>query len=323
MTESIKKERLLNTGRMKAERITGIITSYIAITAVILFAVFLAPEAAEYVKDGLRLAVLSVLPASLPFMVISDMYLSFGHPERLYPFSSLLKRLFGISDASLVPLIAGNIGGFPIGARLVARLYLDGEIEKEEAESVIALSSSPSFAFIIGAVGVGLWNDLRVGLLFLIILYISKLTVGVICRKSRHKTVFKEDNSRQSFDLVESVKSSATASVSLIAFISLFSVIVGIAKRHLRSRWLIYAVAGLCEVTGALSLFRELYDMSPLLSFILSGASLGFGGLSVLLQSSHFTREASLSLKPYLLIKLLEGVVCGALSGLGYLIIIK
>ena len=42
------------------------------------FGLTLSKEVGEYVKEGLELAVGYVIPTSFPFMIISDIYVSYG-----------------------------------------------------------------------------------------------------------------------------------------------------------------------------------------------------------------------------------------------------
>ncbi len=47
------------------------------------FGFTLSAEVAEYVKQGLGLAVKYVIPTSFPFMIVSDMYVCYGRPENI------------------------------------------------------------------------------------------------------------------------------------------------------------------------------------------------------------------------------------------------
>ena len=92
----------------------------ISLAGVLFFGLVLSGEVSEYVKEGMRLAIECVIPSSFPFMIICDLYLYFGRPENLKALGWIFTNLFGLPISGLSAFICGNIGGFPIGAKMVA-----------------------------------------------------------------------------------------------------------------------------------------------------------------------------------------------------------
>lgn len=288
-----------------------------ALSAVYLFAtvlsgILLSGEMSELVRDGMELAVRSVIPSSFPFMVISDLYVSYGYPERITCLRRLASRVFGLPTAALGALVCGNVGGFPIGAKITAELYRRGEIDRESAQRLIALSSNPSVAFVVGAVGLGMYSDMRVGIVLLLSLYISSCVCGFLTKRKRADFSFNANNTRQNYSFVASVKSAGAGCIGVISFVSLFSVVVGLIKNHLQFKPLAYLIIAFCEVTNAAKIFSDPTLFSPVISLALTAFSLGFGGVSVLMQNAIFTEGSGLGMKKYALIKLMQGVVCSA-----------
>ena len=147
------------------------------LAATVLFAILISSECAEYVMEGMELAVRCVIPSSFPFMVISDLYVAYGRPEKIRLIKNAFTHLFGIGNAGIAPFICGNVGGFPIGAKLCSDAYESGILSINEAERLMPLSNNPSLAFVIGGVGIGMYGNIRIGIL----LYISILIATVIC----------------------------------------------------------------------------------------------------------------------------------------------
>ena len=205
-------------------------TSVFLLLTVLIFGLFLSSETVNYVKEGMNLAISCVIPSSFPFMVISDMYVAYGKPENILVLRKSLCKLLSFSPKGLAPLICGNIGGFPIGAKMVSDLYSSGSLSRNEAERLLPLCNNPSCAFIIGGVGLGIYGDARLGFLLLSAVYTSTLICGMITRSNCTENVFTKDNMKQNYIFVESVKRAGINSVSIISFISIFSVLTGIVK---------------------------------------------------------------------------------------------
>ena len=295
-------------------------SSLLLLAITLAFGLLFSGEAGEYVKEGLSIAVSCVIPSSFPFMIISDIYVVYGNPENIRALRGFVKVVFGLSPYSLAPLICGNIGGFPIGAKMSADSYAMGLITREEAERLIPLSNNPSCAFIVGGVGLGILGDMRLGFMLLISVYSATFLCGIITRKSYNKIAFKEINTEQNYNFVASVKNAGSSSISIISFISIFSVINGIIKKRVRNALLIYPVYSALEVTNAVSSLASSDALPAHLRLSGCAFALGFGGVCVGMQSSSFVRAAGLSMKHYYSVKLLEGLLAAAVSSLLFLI---
>lgn len=304
------------TGSLKTGAAT--IISLILLILTLWFGIYLSGEVAAYVKDGMLLAVGCVIPSSFPFMLISDAYVAYGRPERIRPLGRIFTALFGLDPRALSAFICGNVGGFPIGAKMAADMYLENEISREDAERLAALSNNPSSAFVIGGVGLGIYGDTGVGIMLLLSVYIATVLSGIVTRHNRAFSRIQSDNNRQNYSFVESTKRAGLTSVSIISFISVFSVALGIIKKRVKYAPALYIILAFSEVTNAVKSFSVLASDEPFLPLVLSAFSLGFGGISVGMQSSVFTFGAGLRMRKYYAIKLLEGVLAAAVFSLIY-----
>ena len=282
----------------------------------VLFGLMLSSECVDYVKEGMRLAVGCVIPSSFPFMIITDWYVAYGRPENLRTAGKVFSGVFGFSPMALGAFICGNVGGFPIGAKMCAEAYESGELSKAEAERLMPLSNNPSCAFVIGGVGIGMWEDARIGFLLLASVMASTLTCSVILRQKYAKCDIIRDKTRQSYSFVNSVKSSGMSCVGIISFISIFSVAAGIIKKRVKNAHLSVFIYSFLEVTNAVNTASEISAFPPTLRLAICGFALGFGGICVGMQSALFASRAGLGMRKYYLIKLLEGVLSASYATL-------
>lgn len=312
---------MTSEGIKRAKEGFGSLRSLLWLCGIIFFAVFLSGEAAEYTVEGLKLACLGILPTTLPTMLVSDLYTAYGKPERLSLPSRAVGLLFGIRESGVRHILLGGLCGFPVGARSVGAAYERGELEKGEAERLVALSSNPSPPFVIGAVGMGMLGSRKMGILLALSLVISTALVGVIFRRKRTFSNIRQDIPRQRYSFIESVRSAADASLILCAFISSFSVLLGFVRKYLTHSPTRALLFSLLEVTSGAEFFARGTELAHPFSLCLLGFTLGFGGISVMLQSATFIKKAGLSMRLYLPMKLTQGVLCGAvIPVLNYLI---
>ena len=284
------------------------IISLLAISGVVVTALFLSSDIEEFAAEGLRLAVERVLPTTLPFMVISGFAASLITPESLPRLSRLLALLFGVSEEGVSALIIGNLTGFPIGSKMTAEIYSCGRLDKREAECLSAYSSNPSAPFVVSTVGAGLLGDLELGVILLISLMAGTLLSAQVFRGKCSKMSKTTINARQKYSFVDSVRGAAEASVSMIAFITVFFTASKMSAKILGSTPLSALIILFSEVTGAVSFIADFSDAGAIGQVGLCAFALGFGGVSVMLQSAAFSTSAGLGLKRYFCVKICEGV---------------
>ena len=112
-------------------------------------------------KDGLVLWAEAVVPSLFPFFVASSLLcqtniiLIFGKY-----FGKLMRPLFNVPGESTIALIIGAISGYPVGAKVVCQLLNQKVINKDEAERLVAFCNNSGPLFIIGTIGIVLYNNL-------------------------------------------------------------------------------------------------------------------------------------------------------------------
>ena len=68
-------------------------------------------------------------------------------------------------------------------------------------------------------------------------------------------------------------------------------------------------ITGLLEITNGISLLSKIHLKEISINIILSAFLLGFGGFSVLLQVLSIISKTDLSIKPYIIGKILHGLI--------------
>lgn len=273
--------------------------------------------AGKAILSGLLLCVKTLIPSLFPLMVVSELLVESGLLQRV---GKRLKRpvraLFGIEGDAACAVLLGFVCGFPVGTKCAVALRRKGALTEAEFSRVLACSNQPSSAFLIYTVGGAMLGSTRFGLA----LYLSTLLSAILIQLAlRTKQTDKARSSppalappSPSFPdaLARAVTQSATAMLSICAFVVFFSALV---------ESLSYLCVGASLSPIASTLLFSLFEMtggvshaalcSPSIAPILCALSVGWGGLSVHFQLLHLVGDLAFSKRTYFLTKLAQGVL--------------
>lgn len=135
----------------------------------------------EAAKKGFILWSTVVFPALLPFFVVSDLLIQYGIVRFLGIFlEPIIRPLFKVSGVGGIIFTLSVVSGFPNGARMAAQLYKEGVLTKDEAERIAAFSNFSNPIFILGAVAIGMFGNMKMGIVLLLIHIVSNILVGIL-----------------------------------------------------------------------------------------------------------------------------------------------
>jgi len=294
-----------------------------------------ADLAASCMREGLSLCARAVVPSLFPFMVLSELLVISGAGEWLaVPLERPFGKLLGLSRAGCCALVLGLVCGFPVGARCAISAYEKKTIEKSECERVLACSSIPSSAFLISTVGTTLWENAKFGIFLYIIAIFSALFGGILIyamQKRRRterwqRTVSTPTKIHFEAGMLPSAVKNATISTLLIcAYVVFFSTLAGTVElvlgRFATNETTHAILAILLELSGGVSAAATIPDR--LLAAILTGAAVGWSGISIHCQMLSLCDGHDLSIRPYLVAKLMQAITCAGMMALLSSILLK
>lgn len=246
-----------------------------------------------------------------------------------------MRPLFNVPGQGAFPLLMGIITGYPVGAKIVSNLKNQGILSDIESERLIAFTNNSGPLFILGTVGISLFSDTKTGILLLITHILSCITVGILFRwwgRSKNqlytpkKTTLLDSSQISSF-IGNAVLQSINTILLIGGFVVLFSVIISILINskiiYLFANFLnpllktfgisnIYSfgiISGLIELTNGVATISLIASKNISTNIILCAFLLGFGGISVAMQVFSIISKSKISIKPYLIGKLLQGII--------------
>ena len=261
-----------------------------------------AAEAARACREGLLMCGRLLIPSLFPFFVLSGFLNRLGLPgllgTLLGPFAS---RLFGVSGAGASALLIGLTGGYPAGAAYIADMAKSGSVSKQEVERLLGFCNNSGPAFLVGAVGIGVFGSVKIGLLLYGVHILAAFLTGLLFRGKRpcpETQPILLDSADPALALTESVRQAVSAILSVCGFALCFSVLLAVldaggtlstlcgmiaARLHFEPQFVRALLTGLFELGSGAAALQGLRPCPETLS--LAAFLVGWGGLSVHFQT--------------------------------------
>lgn len=295
-------------------------------------------QSMDAMRDGLRLCANVILPSLFPFFVLSFLVVELGLTRYLGRLlEPVMVPLFRVNGSCAAALALGAVGGYPVGARTAIQLYESGQCSRTEAERLLAFCNNSGPAFILGAVGTGVFSSGTVGLLLYLAHLLASLLVGILFRfyKPDQGPLTRRSGGPQ-FQAVpfpraftRSVSGSLQSLLNICAFVLFFTVFLRIltyagilpalagglsallSPLGLSPLWAQRLLTGLVELSSGVT---SLTDGTLPGRLSMAAFMLGWAGICVHCQVLAFLGDSGLSLRTYVGGKLLHGGISSLLA---------
>lgn len=281
----------------------------------------------EACTQGLAVWATRLLPALFPFFFLTRLFSALGGVaifEKL--FSPITKIFYNTDGKSGYVFAMSLISGYPVSAKLTAELYLSGEISRGQAYRTITFSSTSGPLFVITTVGLGMFGNLKLGVMVMVVHIIGSMLNGLAYRKYKVLDEFRlpKTNKNKSQNILEDAMMSSINSILLIGgYVCFFYVVINLICNYNLFAPLTSALFrllgapigvgqsvlnGIVEITrGCLDL--SLCKLSPRLALVLLSTIISWGGVSINLQAITFLKKMEFSSKFYFMSKLTQTII--------------
>lgn len=291
--------------RRKNSLVTGII-AVLAMGVLILD----AGTAVSGARMGIQLCLQTVIPSLFPFFVVSIL-LTGSVAGHIVSVLRPIGRLCGIPQGSEALLLTGLLGGYPVGAQVVAAAYQAGQLTKPDAQRMLGFCSNAGPAFLFGMLLPMFDNKEAVWVLWGIHILSALLTAMLLPGKSSRSVRLR---SGPGVSLPQALERAVKVMAGVCGWVVVFRILIAFMQR-----WLLWLLppTGQVAVIGLLELSNGCLELMSVprqgLRFLLCGIFIGLGGSCVAMQTASVTGELGLGL--YLPGKLLQAgftaVLCG------------
>lgn len=239
-----------------------------------------------------------VIPSLFAFIVVSNLLIK----SNIYiyiskPFYIISKYLLRIPSEFFSIFLLSNIGGYPVGAKLLTELIDENKINKKTAEKMICYCYCNSPAFFVGAVGATVFNNIITGMILYISVVLSNFFIGIILGIKNEipiKTKEKRQLKLNANILIDSINSAAKTIFLICIMLVFFSAIIAVATESglltfisgILSNAFIFneeisfkALTSIIEISTIANMTKYCYTYIPLIVAIVA-----FGGFCVITQ---------------------------------------
>lgn len=257
-------------------------TILIAATFSLVMLILDSPTAIAGARSGIDICLKTVLPSLFPFIFLSSILtatlLSFDSTH-----TSLICKLFHIPAGAEGILLAGLLGGYPVGAKCINEAVSEGRLSDHHAERMLVFCNASGPAFIFGITG-SIFQEQWVPWILWGIHLFSCLCMANILPSGTAFSIATKSSSVQS--LTKRLRQSVQIMSEICGWIILMRTIITMANKW--CLWLLpeplqVFISGILELSnGCISLDIIL---NKRLRFLICSTFLAFGGLCVALQT--------------------------------------
>ena len=249
------------------------------------------------VKSGLELCFGSVIPSLLVFMILADFLAEADLSPALFWPVRLVCRLFRVPDETAPVIAVSMAGGYPAGARMVGKLVQQGRMSALTGEKLLCSCICCSPSFLAGAVGAGLFGNVRFGLMLYGCQLAAMLVTGFLAGRRMPDGGRGEDFWQGDGDYVSCFVRSVAGAGRAVLSVCLFVMVFSAAQKLLYPLPGWEVMSGLLEVTvGCGSLAKTPFRQAVILSTVYTS----LGGCCVWMQLYCFLGESGVRMRKFL-----------------------
>ena len=295
--------------------------SFICILTILAYFLVFSKSNFEIMSNIVTMFFKILLPSLFPFILFGNIITTSEYFElfNLSKINMLTQKFFRISPYAASAIIFGFLFGYPSGARYINDLYLDKKITYEEGDFLLHFINNSSPTFILSSIGVGMFGNIKIGIVLLISHILASFMIGIIYR---HKYKFKKNpksnntqcNLKLSFNvLYSSILKSLTTMGIIFGFMAISVLLCNYIIRIVNyiipiNIYMSSILLVTIEISSGLNNLIQL-DTNLKLSLILISFFLGFSSFSIIFQIFSTVYASQFKLRSILEGKIMHGIL--------------
>lgn len=276
----------------------------------------------DIIVFSINLFIKNIFPSLFPMFVISSLLVEIDIPKVLgNMFKKPIKFLFKTKPEAAFVFFMSMITGFPSSAKYINDLIDKNAINNKDAEKILMFTFFSNPLFIVNTVGNLFLGNIQIGIVILISHIMGNILVGLLLRNYNKEiiTIRKDNiynirylnnkiNNCNIFKvLFKSIKDALDILINIFGIITFILILVNLMFKDPSNNAYI-PIIGIMEMTTGLK-YLSISDMSEIVKILLSTFFISFGGLSVHFQIMSILNEKKVRYLPFLLARLLHGVI--------------
>ena len=248
-----------------------------------------------------------------PFVILCDFLIYFNYHIFIKGiFGKIINKIFNIDSNTSIIFILSIFSSHPSNAIYIKNLLDNKIIDIKVANRILIYTYFPSIAFVIGVIGVSLYNSFKIGLMLWIICFINNILIGLFLRKDNVyiESINNESKNISFFECFKlSIIKAINTSFIILGNLIVFTIIINLIVNYISINPTILSIlTGFLELTsGVISI--SLLDIPFNVKFALTSLILNFSSLSILFQSFSILSSYKINIKKTLTVKLMFSII--------------
>lgn len=247
----------------------------LAVTALGVMLILKQREVSAAIIEAVKSCVYSIIPSLFAMSVVSTAISKSGVVSGLF-------RKPRVDGNIITAFIFGNVGGYPIGAKLLAEMVDDGRLSACEAASALPFCYGCGPAFSAGIVGAAVFGDARFGIAAMCADFCANAMMFlwyIVTHKNRKNSVCGKFEGFSTKLMIDSVNSAVSAMTGVCSMIVFFAALRAVLESVVPRIFEVNIVPSILEISNMSALSVHDGITLPIASMLL-----GFGGLCVVMQ---------------------------------------
>lgn len=258
------------------------------------------------IKNSIMVCLECIVPSMYGFMIVSDILVRTNSHQAIGRVLSPIARYIFHLDGNLFSiLLISLVAGYPVGAKMISNLERTNSIDTSIAQNMYCYCYSGGLAFILGTIGKGSTNSLRIASIIYISNIIANLLLAILLNFKNN--IHKKDTSSikvsiSSNILIDSINSSFRVIITICTMILSFSIIISLLDT-LHINYIISSIGSKMFNTSNFTIeaiFKGILEISNITKLSIMGryyipilaSMFSFGGVCVILQIVSLSGES-------------------------------
>lgn len=232
-------------------------------------------EVSAAIIEAVKSCVYNIIPSLFAMSVVSTAISKSG-------VVSVMLRKSRVDGNIITAFIFGNVGGYPIGAKLLSEMVYDGRLSACDAASALPFCYGCGPAFSAGIVGVAVFGDARFGIAAMCADFCANATIFlwyIVTHKKRENVAGGKSEGFSTKLMIDSVNSAVSAMIGVCSMIVFFAALRAVLESVVPRILEIKILPSLLEISNISALSVRDGITLPVASMLL-----GLGGLCVIMQ---------------------------------------
>ncbi len=259
----------------------------------------------------------NLMPSLYIYILITEILINSNLMYTLsFALDKSLSKIFRIPTHTTFVLIISYLLGYPNAAKCISKLYDEKKISFNLAKKLLAFTNNASPAYILCTIGLGMFNNINIGMLLLISHFVSSIIIG-LCHPYTEDIIQQNVVNSNSFCKISSPYQILSTSILnsfktlgiILGYTILFSLIPNLLVTYINLPILFKGITiGAFELSNGIEILSTITIDSTLLlctvSFLLS-----FSSLMIIFQIYTFVLKTNIKIKELIIYKFIHGIL--------------